>query len=111
MHARRYVAWVTAAFGPFWGFQEGWWSWLSGVTDNSVYPVLFLSYLDAVLPGQHPRRAPILVLLEGPGGRQEQGFTGLSIVCPSTDCQALRIRATACATCNACSKASMQEPC
>ena len=49
--ARRYVAWVTAAFGPFWGFQEGWWSWLSGVTDNSVYPVLFLTYLDAVLPG------------------------------------------------------------
>ena len=47
----RYVAWVTAAFGPFWGFQEGWWSWLSGVTDNSVYPVLFLTYLDAVVPG------------------------------------------------------------
>ena len=51
---RRYVAWVTAAFGPFWGFQEGWWSWLSGVTDNSVYPVLFLSYLDAVFPGAWP---------------------------------------------------------
>lgn len=50
-NVRRYVAWVTAAFGPFWGFQEGWWSWLSGVTDNSVYPVLFLSYLDAVVPG------------------------------------------------------------
>ena len=51
---RRYVAWVTAAFGPFWGFQEGWWSWLSGVTDNSVYPVLFLTYLDAVVPGSAP---------------------------------------------------------
>ncbi len=22
-----YVAWVTAAFGPYWGFQEGFWSW------------------------------------------------------------------------------------
>ena len=52
----RYVAWVTAAFGPFWGFQEGWWSWLSGVTDNSVYPVLFLTYLDAVVPGERPAR-------------------------------------------------------
>ncbi len=53
-----YVAWVTAAFGPFWGFQEGWWSWLSGVTDNSVYPVLLLSYVDAVLPGARaPARA------------------------------------------------------
>jgi amino acid transporter len=52
-----YVAWVTAAFGPFWGFQEGWWSWLSGVTDNSVYPVLMLSYVDAVLPGARAPRA------------------------------------------------------
>jgi len=40
-----YVAWVTAAFGPFWGFQEGLWSWLSGVSDNAIYPVLFLYYL------------------------------------------------------------------
>ncbi len=31
-----YVAWVTAAFGPFWGFLEGWLSWVSGVTDNSL---------------------------------------------------------------------------
>lgn len=46
-----YVAWVTAAFGPFWGFQEGFWSWVSGVTDNSLYPVMFLSYLDALVPG------------------------------------------------------------
>ena len=53
-----YVAWVTAAFGPFWGFQEGWWSWLSGVTDNSVYPVLLLSYVDAVLPGAPAPRRP-----------------------------------------------------
>lgn len=45
-----YVAWVTAAFGPFWGFLEGFLSWVSGVTDNAVYPVLFLSYLQAALP-------------------------------------------------------------
>ena len=31
--------------------QEGFFSWLSGVTDNSVYPVMFLTYLDAILPG------------------------------------------------------------
>ena len=30
--------------------QEGFWSWLSGVTDNSVYPVMFMSYLDNVVP-------------------------------------------------------------
>ncbi|KAK9812978.1 hypothetical protein WJX72_006764 [[Myrmecia] bisecta] len=45
-----YVAWVTAAFGPFWGFQEGFWSWVSGVTDNSLYPVMFMSYLEAIIP-------------------------------------------------------------
>ena len=26
------VAWVEAAFGPFWAFQKGWLSWLSGVS-------------------------------------------------------------------------------
>lgn len=30
--------------------QEGFWSWVSGVTDNSLYPVMFLSYLDALVP-------------------------------------------------------------
>jgi len=46
-----YVAWVTAAFGPRWGFQEGFWSWASGVADNAVYPVLFVSYLEAAFSG------------------------------------------------------------
>lgn len=45
-----YVAWVTAAFGPFWGFQKGFYAWVSGVTDNAVYPVLFLDYLQVVWP-------------------------------------------------------------
>lgn len=34
-----FVAWVTAAFGPFAGWMEGWFKWLSGVTDNAIYPV------------------------------------------------------------------------
>lgn len=45
-----YVAWVTAAFGPIAGFQEGFWSWASGVADNAVYPVLFASYVEAAAP-------------------------------------------------------------
>lgn len=45
-----YVAWVTAAFGPFWGFQEGLWSWLSGVTDNSLYPVMLAANLKIFFP-------------------------------------------------------------
>lgn len=28
------VAWVSYAFGPFWGWTKGYLSWLSGVTDN-----------------------------------------------------------------------------
>jgi len=45
------VAWVEAAFGPFWAFQKGWLSWLSGVADNALYPILFLDCLLAVLTG------------------------------------------------------------
>ncbi|KAM3575234.1 hypothetical protein VYU27_002820 [Nannochloropsis oceanica] len=39
------VAWVEAAFGPFWGWMKGFLSWLSGVTDNALYPVLICDYL------------------------------------------------------------------
>lgn len=31
--------------GPYWAFQEGWLSWTSSVTDNALYPVLFLDYM------------------------------------------------------------------
>ena len=40
-----YVAWVARAFGPFWGFQVGWWSWLNSFVDVAVYPALFVDYL------------------------------------------------------------------
>lgn len=30
--------------------QEGFWSWISGVTDNAVYPVMILTYLQELLP-------------------------------------------------------------
>lgn len=39
------VAWVAVAFGKFWGFQKGWLSWISGVVDNAIYPVLFIDCL------------------------------------------------------------------
>lgn len=39
------VAWVEAAFGPWWAFQKGYLSWLSGVADNALYPILFLDCL------------------------------------------------------------------
>jgi amino acid transporter len=40
-----YVVWVDRAFGRFWGFQEGWLSWLCSFADNALYPVMFLDYL------------------------------------------------------------------
>lgn len=45
-----YVVWVGTAFGPFFGFMEGLFSWVSGVTDNTIYPVVFLSYLKLFVP-------------------------------------------------------------
>ena len=48
-----YVVWVQRAFGRFWGFQEGWISWLCSFADNALYPVMFVDYL-AYLRGDMP---------------------------------------------------------
>ncbi|HEV8441559.1 MAG TPA: APC family permease [Methylomirabilota bacterium] len=40
-----YVAWVRRAFGSFWGFQAGWWSWVNSFVDVAVFPALFVDYL------------------------------------------------------------------
>ena len=47
-----YVAWVHRAFGRFWAFQCGWWSWLNSFVDVAVYPALFADYLAHWWPGQ-----------------------------------------------------------
>ncbi|KAL8137104.1 hypothetical protein V2J09_003105 [Rumex salicifolius] len=61
-----YVVWVSSAFGPYWGFQQGWTKWISGVVDNALYPVLFLDYLKSSCPSLAvhglPRTAAILGL-------------------------------------------------
>lgn len=44
-----YYAWVKRGLGPFWGFQEGWWSWTNSFVDMAIYPVLFADYLDTFL--------------------------------------------------------------
>lgn len=49
-----YVAWVSAAFGEFWGFLVGFWSWLSGMIDNAVYPVMLAKYMEDYIALQHP---------------------------------------------------------
>ncbi|HEX2225953.1 MAG TPA: amino acid permease, partial [Candidatus Binatia bacterium] len=40
-----YVVWVERAFGRFWGFLEGWLSWLCSFADNALYPIMFVDYL------------------------------------------------------------------
>jgi amino acid transporter len=37
---------VRRAFGPFWGFQAGWWSWINSFVDVAVFPALFVDYLS-----------------------------------------------------------------
>jgi amino acid transporter len=44
-----YYVWVKAALGPYWGFLEGWWSWLTSFVDVTVFPVLFADYLSRLL--------------------------------------------------------------
>ncbi|KAJ0084021.1 hypothetical protein Patl1_30515 [Pistacia atlantica] len=58
-----YVIWIASAFGPFWGFQEGFWKWFSGVMDNALYPVLFLDYLKHSFPVFNELTARIPALL------------------------------------------------
>ncbi|OWM68584.1 hypothetical protein CDL15_Pgr023549 [Punica granatum] len=60
-----YVVWVSSALGDYWGFQQGWMKWLSGVIDNALYPVLFLDYLKSAIPaldGGWPRVLAVLAL-------------------------------------------------
>ncbi|CAI9095074.1 OLC1v1030934C1 [Oldenlandia corymbosa var. corymbosa] len=58
-----YVVWVSSALGPFWGFQQGWMKWLSGVIDNALYPVLFLDYLDSAVPALSSGYPRVLAVL------------------------------------------------
>jgi amino acid transporter len=41
-----YYQWVKRAFGRFWGFTNGWLSWMYSLIDMAIYPVLLLQYLQ-----------------------------------------------------------------
>lgn len=45
-----YYRWVYRAFGPFWAFQNGWWTWMYSLVDMAIYPVLFNQYLSFFFP-------------------------------------------------------------
>jgi len=46
------VAWVEEAFGPKAGLVCGYFHWVSGATDNAIYPSLFLQYVISYLQQQ-----------------------------------------------------------
>jgi amino acid transporter len=87
-----YVVWVEAAFGPFAGFLEGLFSWVSGVTDNTIYPVMFITYLQVVFPELEgwwlqkcaPRREPQTARRQ-PAGQLSQLAACLSCVAHSSE--------------------------
>ena len=58
-----YVTWVRRAFGPFWAFQVGWWSWLDSFVDVAVYPALFVEYLKFWYPAMAARERWLLAVL------------------------------------------------
>jgi hypothetical protein len=47
-----YSIWATEAFGNFWGYQEMFWSWCSGVSDSAAYPILAYSACLQIINGQ-----------------------------------------------------------
>nr|DAD41468.1 TPA_asm: hypothetical protein HUJ06_015790 [Nelumbo nucifera] len=75
-----YVLWISAAFGPFWGFQEGFWKWFSGVMDNALYPVLFLDYLKHSFPIFNHLAARVPALLGITVSLTYLNYRGLNIV-------------------------------
>ena len=57
-----YVTWTRQAFGPYWSFQVGWWSWIDSFVDVAVYPALFVEYLQFWLPSLTPLERWFLVV-------------------------------------------------
>ncbi len=45
-----YYRWVRHGLGEFWGFIEGWWSWLFTFVDMALYPVLCGDILRQIWP-------------------------------------------------------------
>src|SRR3989442_1081929 len=57
-----YVTWTRRAFGPFWAFQVGWWSWIDSFVDVAVYPALFVEYARFWYPAVTPGARWLLVV-------------------------------------------------
>ena len=58
-----YDTWTRQAFGPYWAFQVGWWSWIDSFVDVAVYPALFVEYLRFWVPEMTPLERWLLVVV------------------------------------------------
>ena len=45
-----FYVWVRRALGPFWGYQESWFSLSASIFDMAIYPAIFVLYLGKLLP-------------------------------------------------------------
>ncbi|KAL7574619.1 hypothetical protein ACA910_002971 [Epithemia clementina (nom. ined.)] len=54
------VAWVQEAYGGCAGWMSGYLNWVSGATDNAIYPVLFVEYLLQQLKSDSSAISPVL---------------------------------------------------
>ncbi|KAL8170539.1 hypothetical protein V2J09_022343 [Rumex salicifolius] len=75
-----YVVWVSSALGEYWGFQQGWMKWLSGVIDNALYPILFLDYLKSAVPAVGQGYPRVIAALGLTGGLTFLNYRGMTIV-------------------------------
>lgn len=41
-----YIVWVQRSMGDFWAFQNAIWNLFSNAMDNTLYPILFVDYID-----------------------------------------------------------------
>lgn len=57
-----YSIWVQKAFGDFWGFQESYWSYTSGVVDNALYPGFVYQLSEPYIGVQPPLRRYLIKL-------------------------------------------------
>lgn len=75
-----YVLWTSAAFGPFWGFLQGWWKWMSGVINNATYPILCLDYLQSIFPLVEAGLGRVIGIFVFTGLLTYLNYRGLTIV-------------------------------
>lgn len=58
-----FTVWVLNSFGPFWGFQVGYWSWTSGLFKMAVLPAFLLGLLEKYA-GVHIASGVVLYLVK-----------------------------------------------